>query len=221
MPKRARSTAANRQIAKRAKPVIYRTPLTIPDALIVDMKFAQNLSLSSGVVSELYSTFRALSIYDPWYTGAGNQPYGHDSYANLYGRYRVKQVKIECWADNASTDTALFGLVAHESLSGPPASFVNASETPTSVSTMLGSKNGTPTTKKLTLGWFTPEAFQGDSGAKFDMDYQAAFGNNPNKDFGLTVYGANAAGNTNVSMTCYLIITYKVQLKDRKQQLQS
>lgn len=222
MPKRSRSKrASSRAAAKRSKMVIYRTPMTIPDVLTVHMKYGQNLALSSGVAAETYSTFRALSVFDPWYTGAGNQPFGHDSYSNLYLRYRVKKVKIEVWGDCTSTDTHLLGIVAHEELTNPPASFVNCSETPTSVVTMIGSKNGSPTTKKLTLGWFTPERFKGDKGAKYDMDYQAAFGSNCNKDFGLTVYGANGAGNLSVAITCYVLITYEVELKDRKQQVQS
>lgn len=54
--------------------LVYQTPFTLNDAV-------------GGV--DTYFTLRGNSIYDPDYTGVGNQPVGRDELATLYNKYKV------------------------------------------------------------------------------------------------------------------------------------
>lgn len=224
MPKRARTKSRSRgAYKKRGRVAVYSAPQrTIPDRLRVQMRYCHYLTLN-GAVSEASNTFRALSIFDPDFSGIGGQPYGHDSYANLYERYRVKRVKMDAFFQNLSTTapTAVC-LTAHETLASPPVTYQVAVENPTSTMTIIGQRvDGSPTQGKLSLGWFSPEGFKGDPGAKYDQDYQALFGNNPAKDFGLTVFVRNMTGASSVEVRFIIILTYDVELFDRSQQLAS
>ena len=55
--------------------------------------------------------FRANSIHDPDYTGVtfGGQPYGHDTYANIYNHYQVLGSTITVQG-NPANNTRYFGL---------------------------------------------------------------------------------------------------------------
>lgn len=226
MVKRARTkSAASKRVAravKRYRPMGFPNR-TIPDTLRVLMRYKQTVFLNSGAIAESKNTFRALSINDPDYSGVGGQPYGHDSYSSLYGKYRVRRVKIEAWFENVdNVYPAEINVCAHESLTSPPATFQVAVENPASVSSVLGAEgNGGVTGKKLSLGWFTPEGFKGDPGARYDQDYQATFGSSPIKDFGLTIGARNMAGALSHSVRVMVVLSYDVELYDRVQQVAS
>lgn len=223
MAKRSRTKSACAKRAYKRTRAIAHPRRTIPDNLKVMMKYQHNIYLTSAIIPEAYTTFRALSIYDPDYTGGGGQPYGHDSFANLYLRYRVKRVKIDVWFQNISTTApTAVAISAHESLASPPLSYQVAVENPTSTMTTMGTRtNGAPNQAKLSLGWFDPASFKGDKGAKYDQDYQAQFGSNPAKDFGLTVYVRNMTGGASVEARAIAVLTYEVELYDRVQQVAS
>lgn len=61
----------------------------------VNLKYCETLKIA-GAVSNVFNryVFRANSIYDPNYTGAGHQPLGRDIYAELYDQYMVIGSKI-------------------------------------------------------------------------------------------------------------------------------
>lgn len=72
---------------KRAYPTnVNRSLQPIPQRYICKMKYSETVATS--VATNLYA-FNLNSIYDPNRTGLGHQPYGHDTLATLYNRYRV------------------------------------------------------------------------------------------------------------------------------------
>lgn len=68
--------------------------LPFPNEKVVTMKYCQVVSLNSGIGTVAYTLFSANSINDPYQTGAGHQPYGHDQWANIYRKYNVISSKI-------------------------------------------------------------------------------------------------------------------------------
>lgn len=60
-----------------------------PDSRVFTMRYVESFSIDAAVTGTASYFFRANSIYDPNYTGAGHQPYGHDQVAALYNHYEV------------------------------------------------------------------------------------------------------------------------------------
>lgn len=73
---------------KRPTVKLLRSPL-MADRLFVKLKYVQRIPLviTSGATDIQY--FRANSMYDPDYSGAGVQPTGFDQYMTFYQRWRV------------------------------------------------------------------------------------------------------------------------------------
>lgn len=59
------------------------------------MRYVDNLATIDPVVGTVGTySYRANDIFDPNLTGVGHQPYGHDTLALVYGRYKVLSSKI-------------------------------------------------------------------------------------------------------------------------------
>ena len=104
MPRNVKSRRApraprrKRTYTRRAprKLAIKRNPF--PLSTICQMKYVDQISIDAvgGLTASYF--FRANSIYDPNYTGAGHQPYGHDQYMALYDQYEVIKSSIRVTA---------------------------------------------------------------------------------------------------------------------------
>lgn len=68
--------------------------------------------LSTGAVSVFGAeqTYRANSLYDPDQTGIGHQPYGFDTLATMYARYKVNGVRLDLGLSDPSADGIVCGL---------------------------------------------------------------------------------------------------------------
>lgn len=95
VPKRKR--AARKWVSKSRSTVnVNRALNPIPQRYICKLKYADDVTTDAGGRFNLNLN----SLYDPNRTGAGHQPYGFDTLATLYNRYRV----ISCgWRITAPT----------------------------------------------------------------------------------------------------------------------
>lgn len=94
-----RYSSRNSRYSRSAWP--YQTPSSykyawdpFPAIAKVRMRYAQNITLASTAGVPASHLFRCNSIFDPDYTGAGHQPYGHDTYQSIYNHYRVTKATI-------------------------------------------------------------------------------------------------------------------------------
>ena len=91
--KRARSRKtykAKRQSKARERvTTVIRAPGPIPPRAIVKMRYAEVVGTNGINIDYLWNLN---STYDPNRSGTRHQPYGRDTYATLYGRYRVYAV---------------------------------------------------------------------------------------------------------------------------------
>lgn len=71
------------------------------------LRYSQSLTLSATAGTPGYNLFRCGSIYDPDYTGAGHQPYGHDTYAAIYNHYRV--LRSTCTVSTVNSPSGILG----------------------------------------------------------------------------------------------------------------
>lgn len=89
-----------------------------PQKIIAKHKYATTVqsTLTSGIISQYL--FNANSMYDPDRTGTGHQPFGYDTFATIYNRYRVLGVKynMSMVSSNSSLTTQLTAIPANEVL---------------------------------------------------------------------------------------------------------
>jgi len=64
-----------------------------PETLITNMKYSDNVILTSNAGAVVGNIFRMNSLFDPDYTGTGHQPLYFDQFAASYGRYIVMSSK--------------------------------------------------------------------------------------------------------------------------------
>lgn len=106
--KRSAAATARRRYKKKAyrrRGKMNRTTVVasvgqspIAPRLITRLKYSQafSTSLTSGLMHD--QSFNLNSVYDPDYTGSGHQPYGFDTLATIYNKYRVFATKyrVDC-----------------------------------------------------------------------------------------------------------------------------
>lgn len=105
-----KSKPMRKQAAKRTykKKSTYLSPNQypgFPQNKIVKMKYVENVSFDLTSLGQEKHTFRANSIFDPYVTGIGHQPIGHDQWNLFYNHYCVLGAKITAQFTSGSNDT--------------------------------------------------------------------------------------------------------------------
>jgi len=186
---------------------------------ICRMKYADSVQVTGPGLGGI-STFRfnLNSIYDPNRTGLGHQPYGHDTLATLYNRYRVIKCKYVISAiPTGATTGNQYGIVAalpaneqvnvvsiNEVQEHPRAQFITQAP---------------DAALKVLKGTVHIPSLVGRTKAQYLADdrYQATYGADPNELAVLNVYTGllNAASET-VSMQLNVMLEYTVESFDVK-----
>lgn len=96
------------RIASVYKPV-YRNPFRL-DHEYVQLIYRETVAINPTALSLTSATnnwtFSFNSLFDPNFSGTGNQPMYFDNYANLYGRYKVSFAKMKATVVNHTVNTA-------------------------------------------------------------------------------------------------------------------
>lgn len=81
----------------------------VPPLSYVSLKYpSQALGIYEAAAGSGVSyTFSLNSVFDPDFSGSGNQPIGLDQWAQFYGRYRVIKVRFTLYIVNLSTSVKL------------------------------------------------------------------------------------------------------------------
>lgn len=89
----------------------------VPDRLFTKLKYTQ--VLQGGAASFLRQVFRGNSVFDPDFTGGGNQPAGFDQLATLYAYYRVywSTCKVTFQSTGSATPPGMMSLYPSNSSS--------------------------------------------------------------------------------------------------------
>lgn len=80
-----RKLIRRKRMVRRPRVIVNRALHPIPQRFITKMKYAESI-VTDGAG---HYSFNLNSIFDPNRTGSGHQPYGFDTLATLYNRYRV------------------------------------------------------------------------------------------------------------------------------------
>lgn len=106
-----------RPALRRRRPltIVNRALHPIPSRFITKMKYSETVATSA--VGNFYQ-FNLNSVHDPNRSGVGHQPYGHDTLATLYNRYRVISCgwRINVLMGSATTPMQVAAMPANEAL---------------------------------------------------------------------------------------------------------
>lgn len=160
--------------------------------------------------------FNLNSIFDPNRSGVGFQPYGHDTLATLYNRYRVVKTDYVLTAYNATTGVRLAAIPANEVMS------VNSlSDAITNPRAKFIVQYPGGNTNKLKGSIHIP-SLMGRNKSQYMADdrFQATFGTSPAELAILNIYGGglNDAGQ---AIDCTITMTFTIECFDIKQLAQS
>lgn len=178
--KRKPAIRRRRIVRRRGYPTsINRSLQPFPQRQIVRMKYCEavGLGIDLGVPSAVYR-FNLNSIFDPNRTGTGHQPYGHDTMATLYNRYRVigckysiqsvpyQQVTLVTCAQPANEELYTGATLCSEARENPRAKYITQS---------YGAA------VKTLSGYVSIPSLTGRTKAQYMADdrYQALFGQSP------------------------------------------
>lgn len=111
MPKRASHKKAPRRKRNAQKSShfgnVHSLAMVVPPETFVELKYVDQFILNPTSSSTDNYVFRANSLFDPNYTGAGHQPYGYDQWATFYSSWVVFDATLvyTCTPPNLSTTT--------------------------------------------------------------------------------------------------------------------
>jgi len=96
--KRKKTTRARKTIRKARVTNVVRSLGPIAPRTLCKMKYCDSFTTAGSGSLALTHRFNINSTFDPDLSGTGHQPYGRDTYATLYNRYRVYRCdyKIVC-----------------------------------------------------------------------------------------------------------------------------
>lgn len=220
MPKRVVRKPVRKFRGVRKTVNVNRALQPIPQRYICKMKYADVFNLSTSAISPIGTyRFNLNSIFDPNRTGTGHQPYGHDTFATLYNRYRV----IKCTYNIVATSSTNYAvqvaaLPGNEEIS--PSTATEARENPRCRYIVQGV--GSPL--KVLRGAVHIPSLVGRTKSQYMADdrYQAQFGASPNELAILNIFGGLIGdGATTDTIVCNIELTYTVECFDYKHLAQS
>jgi hypothetical protein len=171
--------------------------------MLATLRYCETITFTSATVSTTNWCFHCNGLYDPNATGGGHQPYGHDTYADIYNQYTVLKSKIKITPTGrtaSSGNNAIhFGVGIEDSVvSGAPND--TWAERPTY--TVCGGFRGDGDSKSITKYWDRNKRFPHEDTYRA---LSAPFGSNPSETevFNIVVQNTDV---TNSLGTIYMLV---------------
>lgn len=180
------------------------------------MKYVDTFSLYTTTLARCGQyNFRLNSLYDPNLTGTGHQPYGRDTLATLYNRYRVYKCSYVITGVSATNYTMKIGALPSNEVMALPNNFSEIQEKPRTKFIVQGT--GAP--QVLLKGSVYLPSLYGRTRAQMMADdrYQAQIDDNPAELAILNVFGGligDAAANDEI--ICTITMTFHAEFFDPK-----
>lgn len=199
--------------ARRPKRVIVNRALSpIPQRYITKMKYSEQVTTDATGQYRLNLN----SIYDPNRTGIGHQPYGFDTLATMYNRYRViacgYRIQVN-WTSNNTAQPVLMGAIpANEELT-----FLSLSELRENPRAKYISQNYGAPTVTLSGKTYIP-SLVGRNKAQYMADdrYQAQVTGSPSELAILNIVTGPNGSDSPAAATIQVLLEYTVEFFDIK-----
>ncbi len=208
-----------RRFKKRAFPsrgMVGRLRSPAPPRMYLPFRYSTVLTFTTAALRQDF-VFRGNSLFDPDFTGVGNQPQFYDiwcgaSNSSLYARYRVLGSAIKLEINNLqSADPQLIALVPSRNNAGFAATSIALSEIPRVRTVTLTPLFGSKSDYVLKHYQDSKHALQVQSAAS-DQDMQAAYNANPANQWYWHIICQNIAGNLTQKITMNVTLTYYCEL---------
>lgn len=197
-----------------ASKLVLRSPGQIcADRMFVKMIYTQNLNFAAISQTQSY-VFRGNSIFDPDYTGTGQQPTGYDQLATLYTRYRVHGSKMKAeFVTVSSTVPTQYVIVPTSN----PLVYATPvmSRLPYARRRIAATSAGQPLSTLKT--YMSTKKIFGLKTLGAETDYSAATGSNPAFDWYWHVSADSIDGASSIAFQAQITITYYVEWWNRVQ----
>ena len=184
-------------------------PAPFPTRMVAKLRYCETITLSSSLLSIQNANFACNSIYDPNLSGSGHQPYGHDTYSNIYNQYTVlaSTLKMTVVRANDSSRALTYGVGIEDSVSTSLANTVWA-ERPT-YKVACGNQ-GNASSKPLYITWNRKKRFPSPDVYR---TLSAPFGTNPSEIEIFNLFVEDPSG-TNISTGVNVLveIDYTVEM---------
>lgn len=217
-PRVSRKRARTRKAVKKSRTKLRSRNGVLGNSYGGTLKYYERVTptapAAANVVNEYI--FNLNSIYDPNVSGGGHQPYGRDTLATLYERYRVYKVKYCITARPAGNTATVHYAVVHDAAltynNADPSTFFEQPHCQYVVAKM-----DAPVRLKGTVNL---QKFFGVARSEYNDDrFQATFGTSPAELIRLS-FGHSSSGGT-PSITYDVYLKYYVKCMDPKMLAQS
>lgn len=204
-----------KMMRRRPRVLVNRALHPIPQRFITKMKYAERFS--TGVDGRY--TFNLNSIFDPNRTGVGHQPYGYDTLATLYNRYRVIACgyRIQPIASISTASIQCVAMPANETLTMTSLSEMRENPRAKYISQTAGGSQATLSGKTYIPSLVGRNKFQ----YMADDRYQADVTSSPNELALLNVLSSADSTDTGNSWPFTIVLEYTVEFFDIKHLVQS
>lgn len=192
-----------------AKRVIVNKALQpVPQRYIARHKYVANVvtDANGNYVFNLNSTF------DPDRTGGGHQPYGRDTLAALYNRYRVISASWRIFAQNPTTAIQVAAIATNEVTTYTNMGAIVEAPRSKFIIQMPGGNT------QLLKGHVSIPSVVGRTKSQYMADdrYQAQVDADPNEIVALSIFCADSSGAYVVGQKLFVEIMYNVEWFDIK-----
>lgn len=179
----------------------------------VALTYESQHTLAPGAAIAQY-TYRGNSLYDPDYTGAGSQPRYYDTYATIYGKYRVFGSRITVDIINGGGAAAVSMAVLPWTDVVTFTSWPQVAELPESrVATMV--PIASRVSKRLVHAASTSTVCGLRARQVMDEDWGATVGSNPLQIWYWNVCVASVDGTSNVTVSIRVRLEFDCEFYDR------
>lgn len=221
MPYRKKSQKTKKRRSNRL--TLYVSPKQIvPDTIIVSMRYNDTVLIDPAAAGISNShVFRANSIFDPDYTGAGHQPLGRDQWYEFYRHYCVEKSSIvarfiaQGATAAASSCIAGVGLLRSPTISTNVNTVIERRDANTRVMTTVNAQ-GTVTVRNR----YDAKKFHGYKDLGDSAETRTAMDANPDDQAYFHVFLSGTSGDVE-STAVSILITYQVRLMERIDLLES
>lgn len=178
------------------------------------MKYTETVAMNIG--NGFSYAFNLNSIFDPNRTGIGHQPYGHDTLASLYNRYRVIKCAYTIQGFNSSNTVVVGAMPANELIT-----FANTDEIMENPRCRWILQSAGGGIKVLKGSVYIP-SLVGRNKAQYMADdrYQAQTGASP-AEFAILNLASQSIATGDVTVDCVVTLKYTVEFFDVKHLTQS
>lgn len=204
-----------KRFGRKRKTYLKNNALTpIPQRYFTKMKYSETVSTTAAGTY----AFNLNDLFDPNRTGIGHQPYGHDTLATLYNRYRVISCgyRITCNAQTNGNTVQMAVMPANELIA-----FTSVSEMRENPRSKYTLASGGGPSQTISGKVYIP-SLVGRSKAQYMADdrYQAQFGSSPSELAILNIKTANGA-DVDQASNIQVLLEYTVECFDMKHLAQS